>query len=59
VARGATASGLNSVLIVGALACAVITVITVVLIGTDRNRAAVHAGSESQPVPEPVLEPAL
>jgi len=52
VARGATASGLNSVLIVGALACAVATVITVVLIGTDKNRAAVHrSGSESQPEP--------
>lgn len=42
----------RSVIIVGALACAVATVITVVLIGTDKNRAAVHrSGSESQPEP--------
>jgi len=58
IARGATASGLNSVLIVGALACAVATVITVVLIGTDKNRAAVHSGAAEQAT-EPQPEPAL
>lgn len=60
VARGATATGLNSVLIVGALACAVATVITVVLIGTDKARAAVHSVVFEPPTTsEPMVEPAL
>jgi EmrB/QacA subfamily drug resistance transporter len=58
-ARAATASGLNSVLFVGALACGVITVITVVLIGSDKNRAAVHGGASTEPGAAPMPEPAL
>jgi len=58
VARGATSVGLNSVLIIGALACALATVITVVLIGSDKNRTAVPSSSGSQPANDSAMEPA-
>lgn len=55
IARGATASGLNSVLMVGAVACAAATVITMVLIGTDKSRSTMHSASAETPS-EPTVQ---